>query len=150
MQIWVDADACPRAIKEILFRAAQRVRVRLTLVANQELHTPRSAWVRTVRVRPGLDQADRHIVGSMEPGDLVVTADVPLAAAVLKQGGHALDPRGVLYTEENIPERLAQRNLLDELRASGLVTGGPSALGTSGRQAFASRLDQILTRYGGG
>jgi uncharacterized protein YaiI (UPF0178 family) len=150
MRIWVDADACPRVIKEVLFRAAERVRVPLTLVANMELHVPRSAWVRSIRVPSGFDQADHHIVRSMEPGDLVVTADVPLAAEALKKGGHALDPRGVLYTPENIPERLAMRNLLDQLRGSGVVTGGPAALGKGERQAFASRLDQLLTRYGAG
>jgi uncharacterized protein YaiI (UPF0178 family) len=146
MEIWVDADACPKAIKEILFRAAERVAIPLTLVANRPLHVPRSRWIRTLRVPHGFDQADRQILLSMTAGDLVVTADVPLAAEVLARGGHALDPRGELYTAENIPERLAMRNLLDELRGTGELTGGPPALGKSERQAFASHLDRILSR----
>jgi uncharacterized protein YaiI (UPF0178 family) len=147
MQIWVDADACPRAIKEILFRAAERVEIRLTLVANRPLHTPRSPWLRSIQVPSGFDQADHRIVELLEPGDLVVTADVPLAADVLEKGGYALDPRGLLYTTENIPERLATRNLMDQLRSNGVETGGPAALGKSDRQAFANRLDQLLTRH---
>ena len=147
MQIWVDADACPRAIKEILFRAAERVEIRLTLVANRPLHTPRSPWLRSIRVPSGFDQADHRIVQLLEPGDLVVTADVPLAADVLAKGGQALDPRGLLYTTENIPERLATRNLMDQLRSDGVETGGPAALSKTDRQAFANRLDQLLTRH---
>ena len=148
MQIWVDADACPNAIKQILFRAAERVQVRLTLVANRLLRTPRSPWLHSIQVPHGFDQADHRIVQLMEPGDLVVTADIPLAAEVVQKGGHALDPRGSLYTEENIAERLATRNLMDQLRSDGLETGGPASLGKSDRQAFANRLDQLLTRYG--
>ena len=147
MRIWVDADACPRAIKEILFRAAERVRIRLTLVANRPLRTPRSRWLSAIQVPSGFDQADHRIGQLMEPGDLVVTADVPLAADVLSKGGHALDPRGLLYTTENIPERLATRNLMDQLRNTGVETGGPAALTRSDRQAFANRLDQLLTRH---
>jgi len=147
MQIWVDADACPRSIKEILFRAAERVQIRLTLVANRPLHTPRSPWLRSIRVPYGFDEADHRIVQLLEPGDLVITADVPLAADVLAKGGQALDPRGLLYTNENIPERLATRNLMDQLRSDGVETGGPAALSKSDRQAFANRLDQLLTRH---
>ena len=147
MQIWVDADACPKAIKEILFRAAERVQIRLTLVANQLLHTPRSPYLKSIRVPRGFDQADHRIVQLMEPGDLVVTADVPLAADVVQNGGHALDPRGKLFTEDNIQECLAMRDLADQLRDTGLDTGGPAPLGKSDRQAFANRLDQLLSRY---
>ena len=146
MQIWVDADACPRAIKEILFRAAERVRVPLTLVANRLLHVPRSAYLKSIRVPHGFDEADHRIVQLMEPGDLVVTADVPLAADVLERGGHALDPRGRLFTEENIREALAMRDLADQLRSSGVDTGGPPPLDKTDRQAFANRLDRLLTR----
>ena len=147
MQIWVDADACPKAIKEILFRAAERVRIPLTLVANRLLHTPRSPYLKAIRVPQGFDQADHRIVQLMQPGDLVVTADVPLAADVLEKGGHALDPRGRLYTEENIQEALAMRDLADQLRSSGVETGGPPPLDKTDRQAFANKLDQLLTRY---
>jgi uncharacterized protein YaiI (UPF0178 family) len=148
VQIWVDADACPNAIKEILYRAAERVRVRLTLVANRHLHTPRSTYIRTIRVPSGFDEADRRIVERVQEGDLVVTADVPLAADVLGKGGHALDPRGELLTDENIQERLAVRNLMDELRSSGVETGGPPALSRSDLQAFANSLDRFLARHG--
>jgi uncharacterized protein YaiI (UPF0178 family) len=146
MRIWVDADACPKPIKEILFRAAERARIVVTLVANRNLWVPRSDWVRTVQVAGGFDVADRRIVELAERGDLVITADIPLAADVVAKGGLALDPRGELYTEENVQERLAVRNLMDELRGIGVETGGPSALGTSDRQAFANQLDRLLTR----
>ena len=150
MQIWVDADACPRTIKEILFRAAERKQIPLTLVANRLLHTPRSPYLKAIRVPHGFDQADHRIVQLMQPGDLVVTADVPLAADVVQNGGHALDPRGKLFTEENIQEALAMRDLADELRSTGIETGGPPPLGKTDRQAFANRLDQFLTRYRSG
>lgn len=148
MRIWVDADACPGAIKEILFRAANRVRVQLTLVANRPLSVPRSDYVRSVRVGSGFDVADRHIAKAVKPGDLVVTADIPLAAEVIKRGGQALDPRGELYTEDNIGERLSLRNLLDELRDEGQVSGGPRSFGKADRQAFANQLDRLLTQAG--
>jgi uncharacterized protein YaiI (UPF0178 family) len=147
MRIWVDADACPRAIKEILFRGAERVQVRLTLVANRLLHVPRSAWLRAIRVPRGFDEADQRIVELVRPGDLVVTADVPLAAAVLEKDGQVLDPRGRLYTEDNIQEALAMRDLADGLRSTGVETGGPPPLDKSDRQAFANELDRILARY---
>ena len=148
MQIWVDADACPKAIKEILFRAAERVRVPLTLVANQLLHVPRSPYLKAIKVPHGFDQADRRIVELVQPGDLVITADVPLAAEVLEKGGHALDPRGRLYTEENIQEALTMRDIADQIRSAGVDTGGPPPLDKTDRQAFANQLDQFLTRCG--
>ena len=144
MRIWVDADACPNAIKEILFRAAQRTGVELTLVANQPLRVPASPYIKTIQVPAGFDVADDRIAQLLRAGDLVVTADVPLAAAVVAKGARALNPRGELYTEENVRERLAMRDLMDELRGSGVVTGGPAALSKSDRQTFANRLDQIL------
>lgn len=144
MRIWVDADACPRAIKEILYRAAERERIELTLVANAPLATPRSPFIRSIRVGQGFDVADRHIAELAQPGDLVVTADVPLAAQVVERGAVALDPRGGLYTADNVGERLAVRDLMDELRGMGVATGGPAALGKKERQAFANQLDRLL------
>ena len=147
MTIWVDADACPRAIKEILYRAAERAEIRLTLVANQPLQTPRSEFIGSVQVPHGFDQADHRIVELMEAGDLVITADIPLAADVVKKGGQALGPRGEEFTEETIGERLATRNLMDQLRSTGMDTGGPSALSKQDRQAFANGLDRVLARW---
>ena len=144
MQIWVDADACPAVIKEILYRAAERARVVLTLVANSPLRTPRSDYVRSIRVARGFDVADRRIAELVEPGDLVITADIPLAAEVVDKGGVALNPRGELYTEENVAECLAVRNLMDELRSSGMETGGPASFSKSDRQSFANQLDRLL------
>ncbi len=146
MRIWVDADACPQVVKEILFRAAERVRVPLTLVANRPLRVPRSPFIGTLQVPAGLDVADGRIVEQVEPGDLVVTADIPLAAAVIEKGAHALDPRGELYTEGNVRERLAVRDFMDELRGSGVITGGPSGFGPGDRKAFADALDRILSQ----
>jgi len=146
VQIWVDADACPGAVMRILFRAAERVGVQLTLVANKALYTPASRYIRTIRVPAGLDVADRRIAQLVEPGDLVVTADIPLAAQVVGRGAQALDPRGDLYTADNIAERLAVRNILDEMRSCGIETAGPAAYGASDRQAFANRLDRLLAR----
>jgi uncharacterized protein YaiI (UPF0178 family) len=149
MKIWVDADACPAAIKEILYRAAQRVGVPLTLVANQPLQTPPSKLIRSVQVRRGFDVADRHIAERLQPGDLVITADIPLAAEVIEKGGQAINPRGEHYTPENIRERLAVRDLMAELRDTGEVSGGPPPLGRSDRQAFANALDRLLARHRG-
>ena len=146
MQIWVDADACPQVIKEILFRAAERAQVVTTLVANTPLRTPASAFVRSVRVGHGFDVADHWIVQQAQPGDLVITADIPLAAEVIARGAHALDPRGELYTEDNVRDRLAIRNLMQELRSTGAVLGGPAPFGQSDRQRFANHLDRFLTR----
>lgn len=146
MRIWVDADACPNAIKDILYRAAERAGVELTLVANQPLRTPPSRHIRTMQVPSGFDVADNRIAELAVQGDVVVTADIPLAAAVVEKGALALNPRGALYTEENIRERLAMRNLMEELRSTGEVTGGPPTLGKKERQAFANQLDRLLAR----
>ena len=147
MHIWVDADACPFAIKEILFRAAERTQIPLTLVANQPLRTPRSRFVRAIQVPWGFDMADSRIANEVRPGDLVITADIPLAADVIDRGGHAVNPRGELYTQDNIRERLAMRNLMDGLRSAGVDTGGPPPLSQADRQAFANQLDRLLARY---
>jgi len=146
MQIWVDADACPAVIKDILYRAAERVKCPLVLVANQPLRTPPSPYIKSMQVPGGFDVADNRIVELVKDGDLVITADIPLAAAVIEKGGLALNPRGDLYTADNIRERLAMRNFMGELRNTGVMTGGPSALNHSDRQAFANQLDRILTR----
>ena len=146
MQIWVDADACPSVIKDILFRAAERVQVRLTLVANQPVATTPSAWITSLQVRKGFDAADNEIVRQLEPGDLVITADIPLAAEVIAKGGFALNPRGELYTEANIRERLNLRDFMETLRASGIQTGGPNALNQRVRLAVSNALDRFLTR----
>lgn len=146
VQIWVDADACPNVIKDILFRAAERTQIRMTLVANQPVPTPPSAWIASLQVRKGFDMADNEIVRRLEPGDLVITADIPLAAEVIVKGGFALNPRGELYTRENIRERLNLRDFMDTLRASGIQTGGPNSLSQRDRQAFSNALDQFLTR----
>jgi len=148
MQIWVDADACPNVIKEILFRAAERLQVLVTLVANQPLRIPPSRFIRTVQVSHGFDVADDEIAGQVEFGDLVITADIPLAAAVIQRGGHALDPRGEFYTKDNIQERLSLRAFMDELRSSGVETGGPSPFSHGDRQAFANQLDRFLLQRG--
>ncbi len=147
MQIWVDADACPNVIKEILFRAAERTRVQVILVANQFVRVPPSRHIRAIRVSSGFDVADDAIVDRMEAGDLVITADIPLAAAVVERGGHALNPRGELYSRENVRSRLAMRNFMEELRSSGVDIGGPSSLSQAERQAFANQLDRFLSRH---
>lgn len=144
MHIWVDADACPAVIREILYRAAQRVGIPLTLVANQPLYTPPSPLIRSVQVGRGFDVTDKHIVERLQPGDLVITADIPLAAQVIKKGGEALNPCGEHYTSENIGERLSLRDFMDSLRAAGEMTGGPPPLTQSDRQAFANALDRLL------
>jgi len=147
MQIWVDADACPRPIKEILFRAANRLKVALTLVANQHLQAPPSPYIKTLHVAAGFDVADDEIVRVLKEGDLVITADIPLAANVIGKGGHALNPRGELYTEDTIHERLSIRNLMDELRGGGEIIGGPSSFSRKDAQAFANQLDRFLSRH---
>jgi len=147
LQIWVDADACPQAIKEILFRAAERTQVVTTLVANAALRIPSSAFIKSVRVRQGFDVADHWIVREMSAGDLVITADIPLAAEVIARGAHALDPRGELYSEDNVRERLAIRNLMQELRSTGELIGGPAPFGQGDRQRFANHLDRFLTQH---
>ncbi|HUX63110.1 YaiI/YqxD family protein [Sulfuricella sp.] len=146
MQIWVDADACPGAIKEILYRAAERAQISLTLVANQLLRTPPSRYIKAIQVPAGFDVADGKIVQHLEQGDLVITADIPLAAEVIEKGGHALNPRGEFYTPDTIRERLNMRDFMDTLRSSGVETGGPSSLSQSDRKAFASQLDRFLAK----
>ena len=144
--IWVDADACPAAIKEVLYRAAKKREVRVVFVANQALRLPHSEFIQSLLVPTGLNVADQKIVASLQPGDLVITADIPLAADVVAAGGLALSPRGELFSSENVGERLAVRNLLDNLRGEGQITGGPSGLTPQDRQEFANQLDRWLTR----
>jgi uncharacterized protein YaiI (UPF0178 family) len=149
MEIWVDADACPKVIREILFRAAARTGVMLTLVANQPMQTPPARHIRTLRVAPGFDVADNEIVRRVAAGDLVITADIPLAAEVIAKGAQALNPRGELYTRENIGARLNMRDFMDNLRGSGINTGGPPPLSQTDRQAFANHLDRLLASRAG-
>ena len=147
MQIWVDADACPKVIKDILFKAAERAQVRVTLVANQPLYTPSSRYIKSLQVQPGFDVADNEIVGRLKAGDLVITADIPLAAEIIEKGGHALNPRGEMYSKSTIRARLNMRDFMETLRASGINTGGPSELSHRERQSFANELDRFLTKY---
>lgn len=148
MQIWVDADACPVVIKEILFRSAERTGVQVTLIANQPMNTPRSKFIRSIQVAKGFDVADNEIVRRVSEGDLVITGDIPLADEVIEKGAFALSPRGELFTTDNIKARLNMRDLMDTLRSSGIETGGgPPPLSKSDRQAFANHLDTLLTRY---
>ncbi|MDG1292879.1 MAG: YaiI/YqxD family protein [Pseudomonadales bacterium] len=147
MEIWVDADACPGVIKEILFRAAERRQITTTLVANQSLATPPSPYIQMLQVPSGFDVADNEIVRRLTSGDLVITADIPLAAEVIEKGGKALNPRGELYTTDNIKARLNMRDFMDTLRSSGVNTGGPPPLGHSERQQFANNLDRLLTQH---
>ncbi|TNF92023.1 MAG: YaiI/YqxD family protein [Gammaproteobacteria bacterium] len=147
MKIWVDADACPVVIKDILFRAAERTGVQIILVANQSVRIPSSRYIKFLQVPSGFDVADNEIVKRLVDGDLVITSDIPLAAEVIEKGGHALSPRGELYTSDNIKARLNMRDFMDTLRASGVDTGGPPALNQSDRKSFADHLDKFLTRY---
>ena len=149
MKIWVDADACPVVIKEILFRAADRTKVLVTLVANQAVRIPPSHRINFIQVPAGFDVADNEIVKRLEEGDLVITSDIPLAAEVIEKGGHALNPRGELYSADSIKARLNVRDFMDTLRASGIDTGGPPSLSQSDRKLFASHLDTFLTKYAG-
>ena len=148
MTIWVDADACPGVIKDILYRAAQRASMQVTLVANRALQVPRSPWISMVQVPRGFDVADNHIVEVAAAGDLVITADIPLAAAAVGKGASALNPRGELYTKDNVQGLLDMRNFMDTLRSSGVETGGPPALSNSDRQMFAAQLDRWIARKG--
>jgi len=147
LKIWVDADACPVVVKEILYRAAERTGIQITLVANQALRTPKSPHINTLQVPKGFDVADNEIVKRLVAGDLVITSDIPLAADVIEKGGIALSPRGELYSTENIRGRLNMRDFMDTLRASGIDTGGPPVLSQSDRQSFANHLDTLLTRH---
>ncbi|MBT4261227.1 MAG: YaiI/YqxD family protein [Thiotrichales bacterium] len=146
MMIWVDADACPVVIKEILFKAARRTKTKLTLVANQFMRTPKSSYINAIQVSAGFDVADNEIVKRLTAGDLVITADIPLASDAIEKGATALNPRGELYSTSNIKARLNMRNFMDELRASGVDTGGPSSLNQNDRQAFANQLDRWLVK----
>ena len=149
MKIWVDADACPVVIKEILFKAAERTGVQLTLVANQPVRVPPSRFISFIQVSAGFDVADNEIVERVGAGDLVITGDIPLAADVIEKGGHALNPRGEMYTAENIKARLNIRDFMDTLRGSGIDTGGPPALNQGDRKAFADNLDRLLAKHAG-
>ena len=145
--IWVDADACPVVIKDILFRAAVRTNTQMTLVANQAIRVPPSAYISFLRVNQGFDEADNEIVKRMQAGDLVITGDIPLAADVIEKGGTALNPRGELYTKENIKDRLNMRDFMETMRSSGLeVGGGPPPLNNANKQAFANQLDKLLAQ----
>ncbi|HDP90371.1 MAG TPA: YaiI/YqxD family protein [Thioalkalivibrio sp.] len=144
MQIWVDADACPAVIKDILFRAAERAKVSMLLVANHALNVPRSPYIRFMQVSSGFDVADDEIARRVMPGDLVITSDIPLAAEVIEKGGHALSPRGERYTPDTIRSRLQMRDFMETMRASGVQTGGPPALSQADRKAFADQLDRLL------
>jgi len=149
MKIWVDADSCPVVIKDILFRAANRTEVQLTLVANQTLRIPLSRYIRFLKVTSGFDVADNEIVKRLNAGDLVVTSDIPLAAEVIEKRAYVLSPRGEVFSADNIKDRLTMRDFKDTLRASGIETGGPPALTHSDRKSFANHLDKLLTKYAG-
>lgn len=146
MKIWVDADACPVAIKEILYRAANRLQISLTLIANQMLYVPPSPWIRALQVPSGFDIADQRIVKEVNPGDLVITADIPLSALVIAKHAHVIDPRGELLNESNIQERLSLRNFMEGLRSSGVETHGPAAFSAADKHAFAKQLDRLLAQ----
>jgi len=144
MRIWVDADACPNVVKDILYRAAERVKCELILVANQALNTPRSAFIKSIRVQPGFDVADNYIVKHVTDGELVITSDIPLAAEILEKGAEALNPRGERYDRETIRQKLTMRDFMDEMRGSGIVSGGPPPLDQTDRREFANALDRFL------
>jgi uncharacterized protein YaiI (UPF0178 family) len=146
MHIWVDADACPAVIRDILFRVADRRKIPVTLIANQALRVPRSPLIRVIQVAAGFDVADREIVSRVSAGDIVVTSDIPLAADALAKGAEVLSPRGERHTTDSIRDRLVMRDFLDSLRASGIRTGGPAALTQADRKAFSDQLDRLLTR----
>ena len=146
MKIWVDADACPVAIKEILYRAANRAEIPLTLIANQMLRVPPSPWIKALQVPSGFDVADQRIAQEAEAGDVVITADVPLAALTIAKGAVVIDPRGELLDKGNIQERLSMRNFMETLRNSCVETGGPASLSSADKQAFANQLDRLLAK----
>jgi len=147
MNIWVDADACPVVIKDILYRAAERTEIQLTLVANQTLSIPPSRYIKFIRVSSGFDVADKEIIKMLNAGDLVITSDIPLAADAIEKGAYVLSPRGELYSTDNIKARLSMRDFMESLRSSGVDTGGPPALSQSDRQAFANHLDRFLSKH---
>lgn len=146
MDIWVDADACPVVTKETLFRAANRTKTMVTLIANQYLRVPPSPFIKSVQVEKGFDVADNEIVKRVKAGDLVITTDIPLAAEVIEKDAQALNPRGMLYSKENIKSLLNMRDFMDTMRSSGVETGGTAAMSQTDRQEFANKLDQILAR----
>ena len=146
MKIWIDADACPGAVKEILYRASGRLNIPVCLVANADLYVPPSPLITAVRVPKGFDVADNYIVREMAPEDIVITADIPLAANIVEKGAVALDPRGELYSEENVRERLSVRNFMQDLRAGGLISGGPPPLKETDHKKFAAALDRLLAK----
>lgn len=146
MKIWIDADACPVVIKNILYKAAQRIKINLILVANRPVHIPKSSYIQFIQVKSGLNVADDEIVKRLNRGDLVITGDIPLAAQVLEKGGYALNPRGELYSNDNIKARLSMRDFMESLRASGVETGGPAALNKNDHKSFANQLDKFLTQ----
>lgn len=146
MRVWVDADACPNMIKEVLFRAAQRRKVQVTLVANQPVKVIPSPFIKAIQVSAGFDVADNYIVEQVEAGDLIITADIPLAAEAIEKGGLVISPRGELLTAENIRPRLNMRDFLEQMRSSGEHTGGPAALTPNDKQAFANALDRLITK----
>lgn len=147
MKIFVDADACPKFIKEILFRAAERAKIKLILVANQGLQVPKSDYIAAIQVPKGFDMADNYIIDNIMPGDLVISADIPLAYEVIEKQGMALNPRGLLYTKHNIKQLLIMRDFMDTLRSSGIHTGTIAELSQRDRKLFANQLDQILRKY---
>ncbi|NQY27744.1 MAG: YaiI/YqxD family protein [Piscirickettsiaceae bacterium] len=147
MKIWVDADACPVVIKEILFKASGRTKVEMTLVANHTIRIPPSPYITFLQVTQGFDVADNEIVQRLEAGDLVITGDIPLAAEVIEKGGHALNPRGEMYTTDNIKARLTMRDFMETMRSSGIQTGGPAVLNQTDRKNFANSLDRFLTKH---
>ncbi|WP_318513637.1 YaiI/YqxD family protein [Photobacterium leiognathi] len=146
MKIWVDADACPNVVKEILFRAADRTKVNVTLVANQYIRVPPSPFIRSTQVEQGFDVVDNYIVQQAEAGDLIITADIPLADEVITKGAHALNPRGEMYTKDTIKQRLQMRDFMETMRSSGVQTGGPAPLSQADRQNFANKLDAFLAK----
>ena len=146
MKIWVDADACPKAVKEILYRVAERTEIFVTLVANSPLHLPSSSFINLIQVGSGADIADDEIADKCEAGDLIITADIPLAARVVGKGAKALDPRGTVYDQNNIGQVLSMRNFMDELRGSGVETGGPSGFGQKEKFKFANALDKLIAQ----
>jgi uncharacterized protein YaiI (UPF0178 family) len=147
LQLWVDADACPNVIKDILFRAAEKKQISCTLVANQFIQVPKGPWFKSMQVPSGFDVADDRIVELIQPGDLAITADIPLAAKVVEKGAFALNPRGTFYTAENIRQRLTMRNFMEELRSSGVQVGGPASFNQQDRMAFANALDRFLAQH---
>ena len=146
MKIWVDADACPKAVKEILYRVADRTEISVTFVANSPLHLPNSSFISLIQVGSGADIADNEIAEKSEAGDLIITADIPLASRVVEKGAQALDPRGKIYDKNNIGQILSMRNFMDELRGSGVETGGPSGFGQKEKFKFANALDKLIAQ----